>query len=457
MNEQNRVEKKYETWDEAFRGLVPAIRQQSVRVAAYTQVLFVQACASSLGKHNSEWTKRMQGQYTDLAYKCGLYHQLGKSLLVPEQQLWCKDFSDEEKAIYQTYPEAGRRLVAGLQDKKIKDGKERPTNNLPWLMLRETCEQHMERWDGTGYPSGRVGEEISPIAQIVGLAKELDRLVSETKSENPFEEAYAQLMKQADKEFSAELIEVLKAARGKCRGIYKKYIQYTRTIPKTIPLVDRRKERPLGLTYKVLEKADLSQAAMYEGVPWFGGVLGDTKSREHMEQLEPMMIRTKILKDVMFYLMYEAADTILHMQNCQLQTEGILLPMPAGFYRGESQKGRLEQLFMDQPIDSSKLLLTVPAEALLKATKEVEAQFMEYIEAGIQLVLDDYHPEKIPLEKIRDIGFSKVRLALDMEPELEAETITILKDQGMMLVKRSQSGKEVVEEELIQELLLSER
>ena len=42
-NEQNWKRKEYETWDEAFRGLAPAVRQQSVRVAAYTQALFVQA------------------------------------------------------------------------------------------------------------------------------------------------------------------------------------------------------------------------------------------------------------------------------------------------------------------------------------------------------------------------------------------------------------------------------
>ena len=47
MDGQKWERKEYETWDEAFRGLAPAIRQQSVRVAAYTQVLFVQACASS--------------------------------------------------------------------------------------------------------------------------------------------------------------------------------------------------------------------------------------------------------------------------------------------------------------------------------------------------------------------------------------------------------------------------
>ena len=45
MADLNWKKSYYESWDDAFRGLAPAVRQQSVRVAAYTQVLFVQACA----------------------------------------------------------------------------------------------------------------------------------------------------------------------------------------------------------------------------------------------------------------------------------------------------------------------------------------------------------------------------------------------------------------------------
>ena len=68
--------REYETWDEAFRGLAPAVRQQSVRVAAYTQALFVQACSGPFGKDTREGSEEMRGAYADLAYKCGMYHQM---------------------------------------------------------------------------------------------------------------------------------------------------------------------------------------------------------------------------------------------------------------------------------------------------------------------------------------------------------------------------------------------
>ena len=249
--------RQYETWDEAFRGLTPAVRQQSVRVAAYTQTLYVQACAAKFCGQVRGGPERMQGKYADLSYKCGMYHQLGKALVPPEYQLWVKDFTEEEQAVYRKYTTDGRTLVANLQarserawERRRGEMTEQPTRNIPWLMIRESCEQHMERWDGSGYPAGLRKDQISPIAQIVGIAKELDRLASETKSEDPFSEAYAILVDQSGTAWNPDLIEILKTSRAKCRAIYNKYIHYTMTLPKTIPLVEKRKDRPMGLNYR---------------------------------------------------------------------------------------------------------------------------------------------------------------------------------------------------------------
>ena len=117
MAEMEQIWKRteYETWDEAFRGLAPVIRQQSVRVAAYTQALFVQACAVKFGTQTRSGAERMWGKYADLAYKCGMYHQLGKALVPPEYQIWVKDFTEEEQAVYKKYTTDGRTLVATLQ------------------------------------------------------------------------------------------------------------------------------------------------------------------------------------------------------------------------------------------------------------------------------------------------------------------------------------------------------
>lgn len=72
LKEQNWQRKECEAWNKVFRGLAPAVRQQSVRVAAYAQVLYVQACANGFGTETSDGAERMRGQYGDLAYKGNL-------------------------------------------------------------------------------------------------------------------------------------------------------------------------------------------------------------------------------------------------------------------------------------------------------------------------------------------------------------------------------------------------
>lgn len=454
--EQTWKRTEYETWDEAFRGLAPVIRQQSVRVAAYTQVLYVQACAGKFGKETRQGAERLQGKYADLAYKCGLYHQLGKALVPPEYQIWAADFSEEERAVYRKYTTDGRTLVATLQarserawERRKGEMAEQATRNIPWLMIRESCEQHMERWNGTGYPAMRRGNEISVIAQIVGIAKELDRLSSETKSEDPFTEAYQILLEQSGTLWNPELIEVLKASRSKCRAVYNKYIHYTMTLPKTIPLVEKRKERPMGLNYRPMVCDTEGTVVAYEAIPWFGGIAGRPGETEAAAELEEMLVRRKMLEDVSAYFLYEAADAVLRIENCKLQIQTIVLQMMPSFYQLPTQLQRFNQLFKDQPISREKLLLTVPAEMVYGASKKTLELLERYMRNGIRLVLDHYdpvkHADKLSANTLKGMGFTYLRIAPQLYLKQEtANAIQLLQQEGFTILGSGADSHDIV-------------
>ena len=442
MEQQNWKRREYETWDEAFRGLTPAVRQQSVRVAAYTQALFTQACAGSFGKDTREGAERMRGAYADLSYKCGMYHQLGKALVPPEYQLWQSDFTEEEQAVYRKYTTDGRALVATLQERTNRARERRrgelselPTKNIPWLMIRESCEQHMERWDGSGYPARRKGNEISPIAQIVGIAKELDRLAAETKSETPFQDAYQTLIAQSGTAWSPELIAVLQQAEGKCFAVYNKYIHYTRTLPMTIPLVVKRKDRPMGLNYRPMVSDVDGTVTGYEAIAWFGGIADQPDETEGAPDLEAMFQRNDMLADITYYLLYEAADTVLRMENCRIETRGVLVQMMPGFYSLESQLQRFVQLFKDQPIPREKLMLTIPAATIATANKTNTEIIKRYLRNGVRLVVDDYEPGQMPSEQLKEMGFTTLRIAPELYLKQEtADTIARLQQEGFTVL-----------------------
>lgn len=458
MAEKEQVWKRteYETWEEAFRGLAPVIRQQSVRVAAYTQALYVQACAASFGKQSKESTERMQGKYADLAYKCGMYHQLGKALVPPEYQLWTDDFTEEEQAVYKKYTTDGRLLVATLQErgnrareKRRGELIEQPTKNIPWLMIRESCEQHMERWDGQGYPAQRSGANISPIAQIVGMAKELDRLASETKSEDPFAEAFQTLVEQSGSAWNPDLVEVLKSARTKCRSVYNKYIHYTLTIPKTIPLVEKRKDRPMGLQYRPMIRDNSGTVVAYEAIPWFGGILGRPGETESAAELEPMLQRKKMVEDISRYFLYEAADALLRIENCKLNLQSVVLQMLPSFYSLNTQLQNFNQLFKDQPVPREKLLLTIPADTVFGATKHTTELIERYLRNGIRLVLDGYDPEKhgqkLSSDTLKAMGFVYLRLAPELYmQQATANAITRLRGEGFTILGGNADSHDIV-------------
>ncbi len=449
MNDSNWKRTDYETWDDAFRGLAPVIRQQSVRVASYARAIYVQACADGFYKKNAAWKDRMQGQYSDLIYKCGMYHQLGKAMVPPEYQIWRRDFTEEEIAVYRKYTSDGRLLVATLQErgaraKERRTGilEERPTRNVSWLMLREACQQHMERWNGSGYPNGLIGDKISPVGQIVGLAKELDRLSAEYKSEDPFNEAFATLESQSGVLWCPALIDILRRCREQCLEIYEKYIHYTLTVPKTIPLVQRREGRAMGLHYRPMVCDVLGTICAYEAIPWFGGAVGGNGEPESTADVVDLLRRTGIIENVCFYFLYEAADTALRVKNCRLDLDYIVLQVPADFFLQGYPLKRLNQLFADQTISKDTLLLTVPEDLVLNAKKGTLETLALYMRNGCRLLLDGYHPANLSPERLKELGFTDLRIAKELHFDQEtANTIFTMRQQGFRFLGDADSAE----------------
>ena len=71
--------------------------------------------------------------------------------------------------------------------------------------------QQKERWDGSGSPEGVKGEDIHPLAQVLGLAFEFDEILQGGEDEEglPEKEALVKIMKLEDRQFSKELIHGL--------------------------------------------------------------------------------------------------------------------------------------------------------------------------------------------------------------------------------------------------------
>lgn len=134
------------------------------RVARYSQII-----AEAMG---------LPEEFCRCLYLAAPLHDVGK-VAVPDGILLKKGRLDEaEFAVIRTHPVVGRRILGDSGSELI-------------CLAAEIAEAHHEKWDGSGYPHGLVGEAIPLSARIVAVADVFDALttVRPYKGAMAFEEA----------------------------------------------------------------------------------------------------------------------------------------------------------------------------------------------------------------------------------------------------------------------------
>jgi HD-GYP domain-containing protein (c-di-GMP phosphodiesterase class II) len=135
-----------------------------------------------------------------------LVHDIGK-LAVPHEVLNKKArLTAEEWAILKGHPAAGERLLRPLAE---------------WLgAWRLAASEHHERFDGTGYPKGLAGLDISLAGRIVAVADAYDVITSTRSYKRPMsaEAARAELVRCAGTQFDPVIVRaMLNVSLGKLR------------------------------------------------------------------------------------------------------------------------------------------------------------------------------------------------------------------------------------------------
>src|SRR5438445_699960 len=130
-------------------------------------------------------------------YFAARVHDIGK-IGVPDEILNKKEaLSPEEVAVMRTVPVLGAEICRPLRSSHG---------------ITEIIRHQKERVDGTGYPDGLSGEQISPAARILAICDAYDSLVSGERAERPQmadERARAVLLRQSGRAYDAKLVWLL--------------------------------------------------------------------------------------------------------------------------------------------------------------------------------------------------------------------------------------------------------
>jgi len=130
-------------------------------------------------------------------YFAARVHDIGK-IGVPDEILNKKEaLSPEEVAVMRTVPVLGAEICGPLRSSHG---------------ITEIIRHQKERVDGTGYPDGLSGEQISPAARILAICDAYDSLVSGERAERPQmadERARAVLLRQSGRAYDEKLVWLL--------------------------------------------------------------------------------------------------------------------------------------------------------------------------------------------------------------------------------------------------------
>ncbi|MGH9893351.1 MAG: HD-GYP domain-containing protein, partial [bacterium] len=186
---------------EVILALVAAISQHdrrtrghAERTRAYTDLLAAELALPSDDRDKLRWA--------------ALLHDIGK-LSVPAEILNKPSrLSEDEFATIKQHPLEGMRLIAPIRDWLG-----------PWAL---TIEHHHERWDGSGYPAGLSGTDISLGARIVSVADAYDVMVSGRSYQQKFShsEARAEVARHSGSQFDPRVVRALmEISLGRLRWI----------------------------------------------------------------------------------------------------------------------------------------------------------------------------------------------------------------------------------------------
>jgi putative two-component system response regulator len=127
-------------------------------------------------------------------------HDVGKIGIADAILLKPGRLTDEERQAMQQHTAIGSRILAGSDSPILQ-------------MSEEVALSHHEKWDGSGYPRGLAGEDISQVGRIVAVADVFDALASKRvyKGALGVDETLAILKKDAGSHFDSECVEAFEA------------------------------------------------------------------------------------------------------------------------------------------------------------------------------------------------------------------------------------------------------
>lgn len=154
----------------------------------------------------------MDPKECEVVFYASPLHDVGK-IAIPDAILNKPGkLTDEEWEVMKTHAQKGHDILCNS---------DRPILKAAALIARD----HHEKWDGSGYPAGRKGDEIDILGRITAIADVFDALGSDRcyKKAWPLEEVLEFFRRERGRHFDPRLVDILFDSIGEITAIRDRY------------------------------------------------------------------------------------------------------------------------------------------------------------------------------------------------------------------------------------------
>lgn len=159
----------------------------------------------------------MSEDYIALLKRFAPLHDVGKIMVSDTILLKPGKLTDEEFEKMKVHASEGGQIIdkilSGIEnEEKVRVAKDRAT-------------YHHEKWNGTGYPYGKSGEDIPLCARIMAVADVFDALVAKRCYKEPMsiDEAYDIIVKDSGKHFDPDIVDAFVSIRPQVEEYLRKH------------------------------------------------------------------------------------------------------------------------------------------------------------------------------------------------------------------------------------------
>ena len=174
---------------------------------------YVKALAERLKGH-PRFSRFLTDPTINMLYKSAPLHDIGKVGIPDRILLKPGRFTPEEFEIMKTHTTLGRDAIQAAEDRLGME--------VEFLhYAKEIAYYHQEKWDGSGYPTGKAGEDIPASARLMAVADVYDALISRRiyKDGMPHEKAAQIMVADRGTHFDPDVVDAFVELQGEFQAI----------------------------------------------------------------------------------------------------------------------------------------------------------------------------------------------------------------------------------------------